>query len=280
LNSAGYAEDQPAPFGTGDEFPAGSHNFMGAYSGDNSFNASTSSTDTVVVTKAATGASVINPPAQVVVNQSTPVTVNVSTGSFGAAPGGLVQILNGSTPVAVSPCTGTGFSISNFTLAQCQATAYITLTGSTRSTTLTAQYDGDNNYASSTSASFSIKTVYPVTVTLAASSQNVAVGSSVTLTAVVDGGRSPEPTGTVAFSTGTFTVPGAVSYQNVTDAGGFPALQASVTFTAASGQGSYTAQYRGDSNYEASDSASVTITAGTPDFKLSATPPSATVSAG
>ncbi|PYV22847.1 MAG: hypothetical protein DMG27_17225, partial [Acidobacteria bacterium] len=280
LNSAGYTEDQPLPFGTSAQLPAGSHNFVGAYSGDSSFNASTSSPDAVTVTKAATGTSVTNPPAQAVVNQSTPVNVNVSTGSFGGAPGGQVQILNGSTSVGASSCIGTGFSVSNPSLAQCQATVPITLTGSTRSVTLTAQYSGDNNYASSTSAPFSIKTVYPVTVTLAASSQSVAVGSSVTLTAVVDGGRSPEPTGTVAFSTGTFTVPGAVSYQNVTDAGGFPALQASVTFTAASGQGSYTAQYRGDSNYEAADSASVTITAGTPDFKLSATPPSATVSAG
>src|SRR5207249_3260203 len=162
LNSAGYTEDQPLPFGTSAQLPAGSHNFVGAYSGDSSFNASASSADAVTVTKAATGTSVPSPPAKAVVNQSTPVNVNVSTGSFGGAPGGQVQILNGSTPVAVSPCTGTGFSISNFTLAQCQATAYITLTGSTRSTTLTAQYDGDNNYASSTSASFSIKTVSPV----------------------------------------------------------------------------------------------------------------------
>src|SRR5204862_3338003 len=41
LNSAGYTEDQPLPFGTSAQLPAGSHNFVGAYSGDSSFNAST-----------------------------------------------------------------------------------------------------------------------------------------------------------------------------------------------------------------------------------------------
>jgi hypothetical protein len=277
LNSAGYTEDQPTPFGTSVQFPAGSHNFMGAYSGDNSFNASTSTTDAISVTKAATGTSVINPPAQVVVNQSTPVNVSVSTGSFGGAPGGVVEIDNGSTSVGVSSCIGTGFSTANFTLAQCQATVPITLTNSSRSVTLTAQYNGDNNYASSTSAPFSIKTVYPVTVTLAASAQSVAIGSNVTLTAVVDAGRSPEPTGTVTFSN---AGSGTVSYQNVTDSGGFPALKATLTFAATSGQSVVTAQYSGDSSYEAANSGAVAITAGTPDFSLSATPASGSVSAG
>ena len=118
-----------------------------------------------------------------------------------------------------------------------------------------------------------------MTVTLAASSQSVAIGSNVTLTAVVDGNRSPEPTGTVTFLNGGSTVPGTVSYQNVKDSGGFPALQATLTFAPTSSQ-SVTAQYSGDSSYEAANSGAVAITAGTPDFSLSANPGSASVSAG
>lgn len=268
VNSHGYFEDQPI------QLLAGIHTIASNYSGDNSFNSSTSGNVAMTITPAAT-TTTATAPSQGVSGQSLLVNVTVSTLSNGTGPTGQVQILNGATSLASVPCNGTGSSLGSF--AQCQASLTVTLNSS--ASALTAQYSGDSNYAASTSSPFAVSIVYPVNVTLAASSTSVASGTNVTLTAVADGMRSPGPTGTFVFSSNGSPISGMVTYKTVTDSGGFPALQATLNYAPTSNQ-SVTAQYSGDSSFESSVSPAVAIAVGTPNFSLSSSPTANTVAAG
>ena len=151
LNSQGYTEDQRVQV---IQLPVGSHNFVGGYSGDNSYNASTSAADPVTITLAATTTTTGGLPANPVAGPTT-VTVNVSTQSYGAAPTGTLQLFNGNTLLPAGG-SGGGTAGSPTSFASMREFLQPTLPGGTLS--ITAQYLGDSNYAASTSA--------PVTITV------------------------------------------------------------------------------------------------------------------
>ena len=195
LNSQGFAEDWFA------QLPAQTWNFTATYPGDNSYNQS-SSTNTISVTKAQTTCT-LNAPASAVGTTVT-LTANLTTQSNGAALAGMVQFLNGSTPLGTVPVSGTPYSASTGTYASGQAVLNAPL--SLGASSITAQYLGDSNYAGSTSpavtvtvADFSIS-ANPTTINISAPGES---GTS-TITITPLGGF----TGAMNLSCGVTAMPG------------------------------------------------------------------------
>jgi hypothetical protein len=148
LNSQGYAEDQYI------QIPGGTNQIVASYSGDNGYNASTSTPLSVSITKAPTTTTITNVPQSPLAGTGMTVTVTVTTQSHGLVPSGLVQIYNGTALIGGGgDYTGSNGSATSFA----SVTAYLSATTPAGTSTLTAQYPGDDRYASSTSP--------PVTVT-------------------------------------------------------------------------------------------------------------------
>ena len=278
LNSLGYTEDFLV------QLSGGTHPLQANYLGDTSFNASTSS-KSITITKATTTIGPLLVSGQATVGTPFGVNLTVQTISNGAAPSGTVSFTaNG------SPLSGTvSYAPQNATVTSpASLGAAINATVSTPGTySISANYNGDINYLSSTSASTaSVVVKYPSpTLTLTPSSQTINPGDTATLVATINTtgakGGTP-PSGTVAFtdpSSGQ-SVSGTTTYATFNDAGGNPGLRATFTFTP-NVNTSVNASYQGDSNYPAAQTfgnGSVTVS-GT-DFALSVSQPSLTVTHG
>jgi len=117
LTDRGFAEDQLI------QLPPGSHSVVASYSGDNSYNASSSNTLAVTITKATTTAAVTSNVTTITSGGSVTLTATISTTSNGAGPTGTVQFKNGAsnlgTPATCTPTSGTASSTGN---AFCTAT--------------------------------------------------------------------------------------------------------------------------------------------------------------
>ena len=81
-------------------FPVGAHSIVANYSGDPSFNLSSSSPVNFTITKATTTAAVIASPSTITSGGSVTLTATVNTLSNGVAPTGTVQFLNGTAPIS------------------------------------------------------------------------------------------------------------------------------------------------------------------------------------
>jgi len=152
LNSLGYTEDQAI------QLTVGSHTLVGKYTPaptDLSYNASTSPSTVVTVTKATSAINVLASPSSVVTNQQFTVTATLTTttSSYGAAPTGTVSFFANGTPlsgqpggVQYTPVTG---SFNSGTLASLGAslTTSIPTAGNYN---ITATYSGDGNYTTVT----------------------------------------------------------------------------------------------------------------------------------
>lgn len=207
LNSQGIAEDQPVQLATG------THSLVAAYSGDNSFNASTSPAESVTITAATTTIGVTAAPASNI-NTTTPVTftAKVNTTSSGAGPTGTIIFKANGTQIGnavqLVPTAAANLN-SPSPLIPAFATATITHTfDTTGAVTITAAYTGDTNYASgSGSGSITVLSsgTVPTTTALTTSATTVNSGSDVTLTAKVTSSTNNGPgvTGTVQFMSGT-----------------------------------------------------------------------------
>lgn len=130
-------------------FAPGQHSIIASYSGDASFNASTSPAAAFTITQASTTTALSSNSAA----QGLTFSATVSTNSFGAAPSGTVTFFIGGTQVG-SPVAVTGISAGTNpqtgALQPAQATA--TFTDSQLANgqyTLSATYSGDANYAGS-----------------------------------------------------------------------------------------------------------------------------------
>jgi hypothetical protein len=195
LNSQGFAEDWFA------QLPAQTWNFAATYPGDNSYNSSSSTTG-ITITLAPT-TTTLSVPASAL-GTSVTLTANISTQSNGYGPSGTVQFLNGSTSLGSAPVSGTSYSNSTGAYASGQAVFSATLPLGT--TSITAQYSGDSNYAGSTSpastvsvADFSVS-ANPTTISISTPGQS---GTS-TITIAPLGGF----TGTLNLSCGATAMPG------------------------------------------------------------------------
>jgi hypothetical protein len=143
LNSQGFTEDQSF------QLSPGLNSLSATYSGDNSYNSGAVGTDGVTLVPAPTTTTLVSLPSSSS-NPSVPVTVTLNTQSYGAGPTGTVQILSNGVPVSYLGVFGTAYVASTGAFATGQASGNVTLPAGSDS--ITAQYEGDNNYASSTSA--------------------------------------------------------------------------------------------------------------------------------
>ena len=279
LNSYGYFEDLIV------QLPGGTDSVKAAYAGDNSFNAS-STTSSLSITPAPTTMSV--PYVQSwSVDTSFLASVGIQAQSFGAAPTGTVSFFVNGNPVSgIASYSGTAGSLSN-------PTATLTATfnsspsafPSAGNNTITASYRGDGNYGGSNSAGSSISVKYPSPLlSIGPASLTVAAGASVTVIATVDTflKNVPVPTGPVPFIYWgpMLGVAGTETYSTITDSNGNVSLQASLTFVPAA-SASIAASYAGDSNYpSAGGGGLVNITVTGSDFALVPSGTSATVTPG
>ena len=144
LNNQGYAEDQAV------KFTFGANKVAAGYSGDSSFNTSSSATATITYNQAPTTVALSGLPSTATVSAPISFTATVNTQSYGVAPTGAVQVLDGGTPVQATVGTITSTNGSNSGTASLEIPLSIKVTAGVNS--ITAQYAGDVNYLTSTSA--------------------------------------------------------------------------------------------------------------------------------
>jgi len=272
LNSAGFTEDYVI------QLAGGTHQLSAGYSGDSSFKASTG-TYSLTITPAPTTTLPGNPPLSSVV--STPFFVNaiVRSQSSGVMPSCNVTVFEGTTalPGTVS-CSGQAGGATWGAFLQPSLVVSPTTSGSH---TYTVKYNGDANYAASTSDAMTTQVFFGTTATLTVNPATVQYGASITLTAIVDTfmAQGPAIPNKVSFSSGAGPVSGTITYTPITDASGNMALQATLTTTP-----QYTTYYNvsfaGDSNYASSGAGSVSVTVNIPQFSVTANPASFSVTAG
>ena len=260
LNTFGYAEDLTV------QLPGGTDSVKASYSGDDSFNAS-SSTTSIMITPASTSMSQLNVYGAAV-GESGSMSVYVNTTSSGVAPSGTVTFyangtaLTGSASYTQQPG---GPNLSAYTYANLTygATAFPT----PGSYAITATYNGDTNYSSSTSAATNITVLYPTpTIVPTPYNQTVSFGGTASITVLVDTtNKSTYPTGTVTIIDPSGITVGPSACTNATDGSGHFACKVVGSFTVTT-SGSVMLKYSGDANYPAAYGwASVSM----PDFQLS-----------
>jgi len=262
-------------------FPVGTNSVTASYSGDSSFQSSSSSTPfTITVTKAQPVAFLDAKPSPV--SLGSPTTLNALVGAnyasplppppystFGfsspASPTGTVTFSFGSSVLGTVPMVPFSNNVYNS-----QATLNISSLP-LGTDAVTASYGGDANYLSSTS-SFNVVVEQPPTLSASATPSSINQAEFTEIIATVTGVHGqPVPTGTVNF----FAV-GAGSDWSDSE----PLKNGTATSMALSGGHfapgniSVDVSYPGDSTYGPGDvSASLTVTQGTtPPFGLSATP--------
>ncbi len=243
---------------------AGTHNITAQYSGDTNYAGSTSNSIAEVVNLNIVAIALISSPNPSAAGQSITFLAAISStfapGQGVPPPGGSVTFLDGGAPLAppVSLTTGgTGSTAGSATLM------ISTLAAGTHN--ITAQYSGDNNYASSTPYSNSITQIVNKTQTvvgLSVSASSATAGQPITFTSAVSvngtGSGVPgvqPPSGLVTFlDNGTSLGPGLPLPTN---------NSGPVMFTTSSltpGLHNITAQYSGDADYNGSASNTVQIT--------------------
>lgn len=237
LNEQGFLEDQPV------QFPAGTHALVAAYGGDNSYSSSTSPTNTLSITKAAT---------------STTVSATKNTVAM-AGPG-----MGNSRRFAMASAAGGPASwggppwlmpLAAFLLA---------------SVLLLLVFDRKRRRRLAYGAVFAVLiAAFSVGCGGGGGTSNNNGGSggtgsaTYTLTALVSTqSNGVAPGGTVNFYNGTALISGTVTYTPMDFSlatGNYAQLQATLTATFTS-TASITASYSGDSNYQASTSTAVSAT--------------------
>lgn len=261
LASNGLAELQ-----TG-SLAAGTHVLTFAYSGDGSFNASTSSPYIINVTKGIP---------QVLLSYAIPT---------GVPAGGTMQIpVEVTTAAGQLPLTGTitvtlgsqqqtvQLSQSNFlglsSVGYGTATFNINQTGTF---SLNASYSGDSNlqsiataYNPTTLTVYSAGTIASTTTTLTMSSSSISPGGSLTATVTVTGSGTHVPTGYISLSQNS----NQLQILNSLDSTGTVVIAVPNADLIASGTDQFVASYGGDNYNGASLSAPVSVTVDVGDYSL------------
>jgi hypothetical protein len=278
LNSAGFTEDQLINLG------GGMHVLSAAYSGDDSFAASSTPTIyNLTVTPAAVSATLQTVGSTFVAGTPFGVTVSGSAQVVaGVAPTGTITFLDGNTPLG-APVTITGTASQPGSSPRFSASASFTVTSAGQQS-ISAQYSGDANYAPLTVPAVAIDVLNPTITTVVETPSNIIYGATVIVTAVVDTkvpstNMALKPTGTVTLTSFFGETPIGNSVVAVPDANGNWELQATATFTPF-GSEYFSAAYSGDSNFASSAGLSNNVLVFTPDFSVAANPSSLTINAG
>jgi hypothetical protein len=123
LNNTGFAEDQPI------QLSGGSHSLAAAYAGDNSFMASNSAARALSISASPTATSVSASSTSIIAGATVTLTATVAgTQSNGAAPTGMVQFMNGATPLSTAVTCGSPVNFNNNTGAPPTCSATLTTT--------------------------------------------------------------------------------------------------------------------------------------------------------
>jgi trimeric autotransporter adhesin len=291
LNKATVNAEGDAEFNA--PFSVGTHSVTAAYSGDNSYNASTASAVSFTVAKATpqigfanpsfgTGTTVPGGQAEVFTIQveNTANLANLQNSGVGgyvpvAPPTGSVTIsglpsgVPATAPLASAVDAGTTFV---------ESTAAIVAPASTTpgTYTVTISYSGDANYNAATVmtqviiAAASTTTAATTTTVAAAPATSTSVTSGITLTATVSApSGQPAPAGSVAFTTAQGGSTVLLGQGTLTASGANTATASFVVNTQnlQPGSNQITAYYMGSTTYQTS-SAVIAITSG-PNFTLS-----------
>jgi len=262
--------------------PVGSNSVSASYSGDASFDASSSSSPlTFTMTKANTFAFLVARPSPVALGSATTLEIDVSN-RFSGPP-----CLGGSCtfyfPSPASPTGTVTFSFGNTMLGTVSLVPDYNNFFSSRATfnvtslplgkdIVTATYGGDANYTSAT-ATFTVVVENAATLSATAAPSTITQAEFTAITATVTGPKgSPVPTGTIEFA-----APAGGSFHNWTDTetlSNGTATSAAMPGAAFFGNVAVDVYYSGDANYGPADiNISVTVTNGNVSpFALSATP--------
>lgn len=274
MNASGYAEDHVI------QLAGGTYTLGGSYSGDASYNPSSTSSS-VTITPAPTSFNDIHGSGQIV-NQPFPISAEIIAASSGVSEGGTFTFfvdgvaLTGDVIYGYSGGCGT-----NYVCLDAHIDDAIVTTPGRHS--VSAHYNGDSNYAPSSSEAVGFSAYYPTTMALAADPQNPQPGASTMLTALVDTpAKNLTPTGTVNFLSdyGGQTLPGKVTLTPVTDENGNSALQATLSYVPTSNHSSFAAFYSGDSNYLDTGAGPYAIVVAGSDFSFNPQAKSTVVSPG
>lgn len=216
----------------------GKHNITAVFAGDaNDFSSQYSFVLTVNLAPSSTTLGSSNAIAQF----STPITFTATVGGAPAStPTGNVVFLDGSSVLSTVPLNALG------------GATYVNTTLPAGTHTITAFYQGNSDYASSTSTQIITETIHQtITSTIISSSAtNVVSGRPVTLTAAVTAPEST-PGGTVRFMNGNVLIGTGI----LTDG-----VAAVITSTLPIGTNNVSAIYSGDSNNTTSTSPPIAIT--------------------
>ena len=198
-------------------------------------------------------------------------TIALQTSLATAAPGAAITLtasVFGNNPTGSVSFAANGNALGTEALVNGSATL-ATSFANAGSYSVTATYTGDSNNTASTSSAVGI-TITPATTatTLQATPSAGNVKGQITLKATVSGDA---PSGSVSFTAGTTSL-GTAALTN-----GVATLQTSF---AAAGSYTTTATYQGDQNNAASTSSAVTIVIAAPDFTVTATPTSGSITPG
>jgi autotransporter-associated beta strand protein len=220
----------------------GDHSITVVYNGDTNFTTSTSSPLTQEVDQDSTISAVVSSANPSVFGQSVTFTATVTPNAPGAGtPTGTVTFLDGSTTLGTENLDGSG------------QTTFTTSALAIGDHSITVVYNGDTNFATSTSNAITQEVDQDSTTSAVVSSANPSVfGQSVTFTATITANApgAGTPTGTVTFLDGLTTL-GTESL----DGSGQTTL---TTSSLAIGDHSITVVYSGDTNFTTSTSGTLT----------------------
>jgi len=219
--------------------------------------------------KSATATTVQVAPSTIEMGATTGVTLSamVKPSSGSGTPTGTITFFNGTTQIGQAENLIAGTATANYDTSALGANSY----------SITAAYNGDTNYAASTStpATLAVTSAQnPTSISLSISASPSAsqsdLGSAVTFTATVaHTAGSASPTGSVTFLNGTSTLgTGSLNSNGI------------ATFTTSSlsaNQYSITAAYAGDGSFAGSTSSAAAMSV--VDFQLTASPSSVSISA-
>ena len=194
VNVLGFVEDLLI------QLPGGNNPIVANYSGDSSYKASASPTNTIVITSAATQISSVTANPSTGVNTNTPVMLValIGTSSSGIGPTGTVTFSAGGNTLGISSVTG--LAANSTSLAS--GNAILTHTFAAGTYAISATYSGDGNYAASGPTTGPTLTVAQATVGMF----TMAAGpASVTTTAAASGASSGNSAITITPSGGFMT---------------------------------------------------------------------------
>lgn len=220
--------------------PGGVNSITAQYQGNASFGGSNSTPLTVTVAKANTTSVLTTTPNPSSLGASVTITVTISsTSTSSVKPSGNVTFFSDGVQIGTATAVN---GVATLTSSSLTIGAHA----------ITAQYDGDGNYNSSTAPAVTQTVKLASTTTLVASDQSTTYGESVTFTATVvaTAGGSAVPSGTVNFLSNGVVIGSGTLVNGVATF---------TTNTLSGGSNLVTAQYQGDDSFGVSTSTGVTI---------------------